>query len=949
LRDELRDSVSHLPDHAARARFVAEHPEFVRPEAVVVLAEWVPKLIRTDRAKAPAIAECAVLIARKLRQPESMALALRAKANLLHVSGKNKAAVRYHDRARGLFARAGNWTQVARTLSASIQPLILVGEYDRAYEAADKAGQIFKEEGNDWRLARVELNTGNIFDRQDRFAEALECYERAYRHLTPHQDQDPEAVAIALHNMAGCLVLLNDFHRAVETYEKARNFAAQNGMPTLVAQADYNIAWLHYLRGEYGRAISLLRTTRDACERSGDRYHFGLCHLDLSEIYLELNMSAEAEEAAAVAQHTFHQLEMRYEEGKASANRAIALSQEARGPEALKEFARARALFLREKNKIWCALLDLYRAATLYKQDHDEEARRLASAALRFFSGSANFGKVVLCQLLLARVALRGNKLTSALRTCRQAVTCLKKFESPSLSCQAHSLMAQIQKSLGRSRCAYDHYHRAKECLEHLRSGIRGDELKISFMRDRVEIYEGLVDICLTSSGGSPHEALGYIEQAKSRSLFDVLSAAESPSGDLRHDEGKARRRLRELREELNWYQHRVEIEQLRPRDHATEQLEQLRGESRRREREILRLLRESPSADAQADSFQPGVSLSPEQIQQALHRDATIVEYFQVRDELVVVLLTHNHLEMLPLGKMATIEALLTRLRFQMAKLRLGAEYVSTFEDALLQTAQNHLRELYQELIAPIRSRLKTSHLVIVPQGALHHLPFHALFDGVNYLVDDFAVSYAPSASIYTLCHSRAANATGQALVLAIPDAAIPLVEEEASAVATILSDAELMIGAGATSAVLAERGRQSRFIHIATHGFFREDQPMFSGIRLADSCVSLYDLYQLRLPAELITLSGCSTGLNVVSAGDEILGLARGLIRAGAQSALLTLWDVQDRSTAEFMKSFYQGLMAGRNKAQATRDAALRLRKSHRHPYYWAPFVLIGKVFQD
>ena len=124
-----------------------------------------------------------------------------------------------------------------------------------------------------------------------------------------------------------------------------------------------------------------------------------------------------------------------------------------------------------------------------------------------------------------------------------------------------------------------------------------------------------------------------------------------------------------------------------------------------------------------------------------------------------------------------------------------------------------------------------------------------------------------------------------------------------------------------------------------------------MFSGIRLGDGIFSLYDLYQLKLPAELITLSGCSTGLSVVEHGDELLGLVRGLIYAGAQSALLTLWDVQDQSTAQFMAAFYKHLTTERsandaNKAAALRQAALDLRESYPHPYYWAPFVLLGKV---
>jgi len=155
------------------------------------------------------------------------------------------------------------------------------------------------------------------------------------------------------------------------------------------------------------------------------------------------------------------------------------------------------------------------------------------------------------------------------------------------------------------------------------------------------------------------------------------------------------------------------------------------------------------------------------------------------------------------------------------------------------------------------------------------------------------------------------------------------------------------LVAGPGATSELLALQGGTSSIIHIATHGRFREDQPMFSGIHMTDGWLSVYDLLQLRLPADLITLSGCSTGLNVVSAGDEIMGLARGLIGAGARSALLSLWDVQDQTTTEFMKSFYTLLSDGKGKAEAVREAALRLRESHPHPYYWAPFFLVGGVF--
>ena len=105
-----------------------------------------------------------------------------------------------------------------------------------------------------------------------------------------------------------------------------------------------------------------------------------------------------------------------------------------------------------------------------------------------------------------------------------------------------------------------------------------------------------------------------------------------------------------------------------------------------------------------------------------------------------------------------------------------------------------------------------------------------------------------------------------------------------------------------------LRTQGRDSRLVHIATHGYFRQDNPMFSSIRLGDTHLSLCDLAHFRIPAELVVLSGCATGLNVVTPGDELMGLVRGLLQAGAQSLILSLWDVHDESTKDFMIGFYR-----------------------------------------
>jgi CHAT domain-containing protein len=290
-------------------------------------------------------------------------------------------------------------------------------------------------------------------------------------------------------------------------------------------------------------------------------------------------------------------------------------------------------------------------------------------------------------------------------------------------------------------------------------------------------------------------------------------------------------------------------------------------------------------------------------------------------------------------------IQKLLQLLQFQVSKFRLDPQYLKTFGQSLLDATQAHLKNLYQELIAPIRHQLNSKHLVFVQHGLLHYVPFHALHDGDSYLIDNFTVSYAPSASVYALCQTKPANAAGDPLILGVSDAQTPSIRTEVEAIGSMLPNAKLFVGEQATAEVLRAYGRDSRTIHIATHGYFRQDNPMFSSIRLGDSHLSLYDIYHLHLPAELIVLSGCATGLNVVTPGDELIGLVRGLLQAGAQSLVLSLWDVHDESTKDFMIAFYTRLQQGQSKPAAMQAAMIELRECHPHPYYWAPFSLIGR----
>jgi CHAT domain-containing protein len=719
-------------------------------------------------------------------------------------------------------------------------------------------------------------------------------------------------------------------------------------MPLLVAQADYNIAYLYYLRGEYSRAIEALYAARRACEATGDAYHFALCHLDLSDIYLELNLSEEAREIAHEGFLRFEKLGMGYEAAKTLANEATAYGQQGKTVQALERFTKAREMFAWEKNLVWPWLIDLYQSLLLFHEGRHFEARRLGAAAAAFFDQSALAGKAVLAHLLLARIALQVEDPTEAQKQTNESLSRLKAVQSPVLAYQAHLLEGQIAKAGNNRTAAHAAYLEARKALEALRSRLQGEELKISFLKNRMHVYEALLDLYIAGDAttASTQEALTCMEAAKSRSMIEMIfqSGQSLPLGEA--GQSDLVRRIRDLREELNWYYHRIELAQLRPEEKTHERLETLQEKAQLHEKELLRTLRELPAHEREIATLEAPTEFSVERLQANLPQNATLVEYFSTGDQLVAAVVTWKQIQILPVTLLSRVAHFLQLLRFQLSKFRMGTEYVRRFEAPLLRATHSHLESLYAELIAPLRPLFQGTHLTIVPHGPLHFLPFHALRNGEEYLCDAFTVSYAPSATVFAMCQEKSASASTSSLVLGIVDQRAPHILEEVQSVTALLPQSSLHLGDQATSSLLRERGPESGLLHIATHGVYRQDNPMFSGIRLGDGYLNLYDLYQMRLNARLVTLSGCATGMNFVAAGDELLGLQRGLFCAGATTLLLSLWDVHDQSTSALMKLFYREYLRTGTMAGALKHAMQELREQNPHPYFWAPFILVGKL---
>lgn len=872
------------------------------------------RLTSVDLTRAAEAARKTDRAARKNGGARERGFAERILGHVAFYRSRHRLAVRHYEASVGLFDAAGLAFESAITRSGALGALIYLAEYDRVTEWAAQARGEFEARQDLVRLARLDGNLALAAFRQDRFEEAYRLYESAHREF--EQSGRVSDIANVLWNKATCLISMGDFQKAAHAHREARAYAEQHGLPMQLAAIDYNAAYLHYLCGDYTDAMRLF----DIARRTGQPYRRALCDLDEAEMYLELNLHREAEDLAKSAAAQFQRLGMPYELGKAAAFLAIARGQQGNLRQALRGIARSRRTFQRERNDVWLAMLDLYQAILLDRAGESTKALRLAGRARDFFSGSALPAKSVTAELLAARLDLRRGHLLSAERRCEDAYSTPAVAESASLRYQAAQLRAEILEAMGRHAEARIAYENALECLEMLRFRLRGDEIKIAFLADKLSVYDNL--FWLTLSGDSPTrvtDAFRVAEMAKSRSM------AEQPGGPRATQEPAA---LSEMRRDLDVLYQQIQREE--SRGGAPAGTAGLRAAAARQEAALAGRL---AALNALRGTGAGPSGLGASELREWLPEGTQLAEYFVSRETLFVFLAGRNGLRVWPLAPVRRVAKLVRLLRFHLAG--------PGGDPGIIRA---HLRQLHDEILGPLRPSLDGEHLVVIPHGVLHGLPFAALHDGSEYLTDRFTISYAPSARLLHLTGNRPAGRGEGVLIASASDEQAPEIETEARRLHQLLGGSRLLSGAEANAERLRQEMPGARIVHIAAHGYFQRDNPLFSAIRLHGSWLTVFDLYRFDLKADLVTLSGCSTGLAEVVGADELVGLVRGLLQAGARSALLSLWDVHDQSTAEFMEIFYRHHSAGVPGARAARLAGLALRDRYPEVFHWAPFCFVG-----
>ena len=480
---------------------------------------------------------------------------------------------------------------------------------------------------------------------------------------------------------------------------------------------------------------------------------------------------------------------------------------------------------------------------------------------------------------------------------------------------------ARIALKEGDTPLAIELLKKAIDVIEQQRSSIDSEAGRIGFVGDKQAVYQALIAVLVAQ--GDAAAALDYVERSKARALVDMLAGKR----DFSVAAGSAER-VRTLLAATDSAEIAARGLEATPEATAAK-----RGLAVAKRQELAQ-------AAPELSTLVSVSAADASTLRALLPADETLLEYFYGGDELYAFAATRD-------GVSAT----------RLDGRGLAAD-VAAFRRAIQQPPgsgwKQPAKKLYLRLVAPIRERLNTPNLLVVPHGALHYLPFNALYDGDRFLVQSYAIRLLPAATVLKFLPAEPPEKPGTLLALGNPDIGdkrydLPFAQAEAEAVAKTMPQSRALVRGDASQAAFRKYASDFRFIHIASHGDFDAARPLASSLLLApegtdDGRLTVSELYSLRIGADLVTLSACETGLGRVASGDDVVGLTRGFLYAGTRTVVASLWQVEDRATGELMIAFYRSLAKGLSKRDALRAAQIEQQGKQPHPFYWAAFQLTG-----
>jgi CHAT domain-containing protein len=890
------------------------------------------------------------------------------------------------DRALSLETELGDRHGMGKTLNSLGLLEWDEGNYDAAKARFRRAGMIARQV-SDPKLEGASLNNlGLVHDELGDYRTSLAQYDQA---LEIYGEVDfPRGVGDTLGNIGGVHLLLGRYQEGLDRYREALTISEKLGSTPAMSQDHGNIALCLLGLGKIDEAIvhfdQAIRLAGNAGMRQDEAYWTrgkanaliqkgaydeGLAlHKAAIAVYEEIEAQAETVEAL----HDMGQLyallgdldsaEQNFERALAVADsiglaRGVTSNRIALGDLQLRqshlpaardsyEKASARASDSGEQHLLATATLRLALVQREEKRFVESAvmARRALEAARTMESPSLEAEAL----LALADLARRQRQFAESLTSYAAALQAIEPVGDPELLWQIHFGRALAEKALGQREAAEKSLIVAIEVIEGVRSRLQEQRFRTGYLQDKYDVYVELVRLQLEL--GRAGDAFVTAERLRARHYAEQLGG-RSPApltAEERQREDRLRGRIRQLQNVL------------------TEELTQDIPASR--QLAVTTMSQELVLAEQEYQSFlddrmaavhgAPVAGALPDVpgVQARLRDGEALVEYVVGRDGVAAFVITRERAaaKFLDVGR-ADLEARIQLLRDLMSR-PAGRRWLEP------------ARSLSAALIEPLQAEdwlAGTRQLYVVPHGVLNYLPFSLLPDrragDEQLLIDAYSLAFLPTAAML-LRDSEPAASPRTLLAMAPSRSRLRHAPEEVRAIdAMFRPHSRMLIGTQATESRFKSLAGNYAVVHLATHGQFNRLNPMMSGVELEadgtdDGLLQVHEVLGLHLSADLVTLSACDTALGSghfaeVPAGDAFIGMTRAFLSAGSESVMATLWEVDDLSSVQLMQRFYAHLSEpteSTGKALALARAQREFRANDRlaHPYYWAPFVVVGGV---
>ncbi len=940
-----------MDEQSALLHQACERPQRVAHDARTLSSERRAELVRWLKDQADhhwskdahislALATCIRMIGEVCAEPSTIGLGMMARGDALNHLGKQQAAWDALEEAAAFFRQHRDDFGWARTWIGRLATSVSFGRVEEALANSVVMRQIFCDRGDDERLMRLEMNLGVLYDRLTRHREAIDAYTRARQIVERSQNISQEHCVKLWINIGWSHMMIDHLDAARNAFTLAESLARRLNLPGMVALARINRADIDLAQGNYLAAYRTLihvNVLNDSPEEEDARLGIIRCLVAFGNF----------EQAVRDAETLLRDLEKkkaRYPIGLTLVQLSEALIHQGKFDKAELHLHRAEDIFTTARAEglvagaVWrLAEVALARGDLAAARERMTRARR---------TGTISEWQHPTALTLPGQIALAEGDINGAMREAAGAHAQLHSKPLPMLAYRVELLDASIAEARADFTHAEAAYQRALDAIDTLVWQM-GINLRPLFAEAHSTPYHALMRLYMRQGESGCAQALITLERYRAH-LFAQQTGGSS--GVPRHTDPQVSQlieQLKSLRAHLYFLMYGSESSLIRRRGDAQEQPPPSlpRLPDRELRHEIRAIEAQMTDIANRLDSLGYGRAEKRDlpdmaHIMRVAGRSTAIIAYYSDGQTLYAFVLADGTITQHSLIQMKHLPAMLDEAARWLSSAAVAGR--TGCPPKWLVYVREALSALYRVLVAPLLGRIEGKHrLNIIPYGILHGQPFHLLFDGAHSLIEKYEIVIAPGLGFIG---RRSPPRPRGALVLAdSAGGALPHVTEEAQAVTRRFGGVTLT-GADEVREALNAPPRQ--ILHIAAHGMHHPKHPHLSCIQLGEMMLYGDELLQFDLSSELVTLSACETGKGVPVGGDEVIGIGRGFLYAGAGALLTSLWRVDDALTADLMKRFYRRLQAGQTKAGALRGAQRELLRQDPdlHPGLWGAFQLIG-----